>query len=189
MAKRKSTGKRQRFEIFKRDNFTCQYCGSTPPTVVLVVDHILPVSKGGGDEITNKITSCEACNQGKADRPLSDVPRAIESQLADQVERREQLEAYNTFLMQARERELQQVADLGHYWFNRLCDEQNKWIFGTARQSSIRTFLKRLPITELYDAIDIALARVTASFEYDDKAWRYFCGICWKRIREREPAP
>lgn len=69
---RKSTGKRLRFEVFKRDSFTCQYCGAQPPDVVLVVDHIHPVSAGGDNDPTNLITACEACNQGKADKPLGD---------------------------------------------------------------------------------------------------------------------
>lgn len=68
---RKSTSKRLRFEIFKRDNFTCQYCGAQPPDVVLVADHIEPVALGGSTMIDNLITACETCNQGKTDRPLN----------------------------------------------------------------------------------------------------------------------
>lgn len=45
--KRKNISKGKRFDIFKRDGFTCQYCGKQPPGVVLHVDHITPVSKGG----------------------------------------------------------------------------------------------------------------------------------------------
>jgi hypothetical protein len=52
--------------VFKRDGFTCQYCGKQPPEVVLVVDHILPVCEGGSDGAENLTTACEACNQGKA---------------------------------------------------------------------------------------------------------------------------
>lgn len=69
---RKSTGKRLRFEIFKRDGFTCQYCGAQPPDVVLVIDHIHPVAAGGSNEQVNLITACEPCNQGKSDKPLGD---------------------------------------------------------------------------------------------------------------------
>ena len=43
MSKRKSLSKKIRFEVFKRDKFTCQYCGKTAPNVVLEVDHIEPV--------------------------------------------------------------------------------------------------------------------------------------------------
>lgn len=70
--RRKSTGKRLRFEVFKRDGFTCQYCGAQPPDAVLVIDHIQPVSKGGDNDPLNLITSCETCNQGKADKTLGD---------------------------------------------------------------------------------------------------------------------
>jgi len=72
MAKRKSTGKRLRFEVFKRDHFTCQYCGAQPPDAVLVADHITPVASGGGNEMENLITACETCNQGKAHKPLTE---------------------------------------------------------------------------------------------------------------------
>lgn len=68
--RRQSTGKRLRFEVFKRDHFTCQYCGAQPPEIVLVPDHILPAAAGGETTIENLITSCEPCNQGKADKLL-----------------------------------------------------------------------------------------------------------------------
>lgn len=71
-ARRQSTGKRLRFAVFKRDYFTCQYCGAQPPDAVLVVDHITPVAGGGPSTIDNLLTSCEACNQGKADKPLGE---------------------------------------------------------------------------------------------------------------------
>ncbi len=56
MAKRKSLSKRVRFEVFKRDNFTCCYCDRQPPDVVLQIDHIEPHSKGGADQIANLLT-------------------------------------------------------------------------------------------------------------------------------------
>lgn len=58
---------RQRFDILKRDGFTCQYCGRKPPEVVLQVDHIFPVDKGGTNDPSNLITSCQPCNAGKSD--------------------------------------------------------------------------------------------------------------------------
>lgn len=58
MTDRQSISKKLRFEVFKRDKFTCQYCGKSAPEVVLHVDHIHPVSEGGETEIINLITSC-----------------------------------------------------------------------------------------------------------------------------------
>ena len=60
---------RLRFEIFKRDNFTCQYCGRNVKEdgVKLHCDHILPNKKGGLFVADNLITACEECNLGKRD--------------------------------------------------------------------------------------------------------------------------
>jgi len=54
-----------RFNVLKRDNFTCQYCGQHAPDVKLEVDHIVPIVEGGTNEESNLITSCYACNRGK----------------------------------------------------------------------------------------------------------------------------
>jgi len=57
-----------RFEILRRDNFTCQYCGRTPNNgAKLCIDHIVPFSRGGKTTIENLITSCFECNIGKSD--------------------------------------------------------------------------------------------------------------------------
>jgi len=40
-----------RFEVFKRDYFKCKYCGASAPEVLLQVDHIEAVSKGGTDDM------------------------------------------------------------------------------------------------------------------------------------------
>jgi hypothetical protein len=57
-----------RFEVFKRDGFTCQYCGKKPPEAVLEVDHVTPESKGGTNTIENFKTSCFECNRGKGSK-------------------------------------------------------------------------------------------------------------------------
>jgi hypothetical protein len=68
---RKYIGARLRFEIFKRDNFTCQYCGRKPLSCEIEVDHKTPVCKGGKDSASNLVTSCVDCNTGKGKIPLS----------------------------------------------------------------------------------------------------------------------
>lgn len=94
MSKRKTISKKTRFEVFKRDSFTCQYCGSKAPDVVLHVDHIHPVAKGGGNDILNLVTSCDVCNSGKSDRLLDDSTAVSKrmTQAATLQERREQIE-------------------------------------------------------------------------------------------------
>lgn len=94
MTTRKSITKKSRFEVFKRDSFKCQYCGASAPDVILHVDHIHPVSKGGDNDITNLITSCFDCNMGKKHRLLNDktVIAKQKAQLDEINEKRLQLE-------------------------------------------------------------------------------------------------
>lgn len=92
--KRKAIGKKTRFEVFKRDKFSCQYCGAKAPDATLVIDHINPVAKGGDNEILNLITSCDGCNSGKGARTLDDdsVLAKQRLQIERLAERREQIE-------------------------------------------------------------------------------------------------
>lgn len=52
--------------IFRRDNYTCQYCGTK--TSPLTVDHIIPKVLGGKESWTNLVTACVSCNNRKGDR-------------------------------------------------------------------------------------------------------------------------
>lgn len=58
-----------RFEVFKRDNFSCQYCGRNviEDNIKIHCDHVIPKSKGGIDIISNLVTACQECNLGKCD--------------------------------------------------------------------------------------------------------------------------
>lgn len=89
-----AVSRKLRFEVFKRDSFTCQYCGRTAPEVLLEADHIELVAKGGKDTILNLITACKDCNGGKSATPLSDqsVLAKQKRQLVELQERKEQLE-------------------------------------------------------------------------------------------------
>ena len=53
-----------RQNIFKRDNFECQYCGTEQN---LTLDHVVPSSKGGKSTWNNLITACKTCNAKKGD--------------------------------------------------------------------------------------------------------------------------
>ena len=54
-----------RYDVLKRDNFRCQLCGKSGKDILLEVDHILPISKGGKTEWSNLRTLCKECNRGK----------------------------------------------------------------------------------------------------------------------------
>lgn len=56
-----------RWQVLRRDEHRCAYCGSGPLESRLVIDHVMPVALGGATTFDNLVTSCTACNQGKAD--------------------------------------------------------------------------------------------------------------------------
>ena len=62
---RPSQLKVNRKRIFKRDRYTCQYCGSKRN---LTLDHVMPRSRGGNNSWTNMVTCCSRCNSKKGNR-------------------------------------------------------------------------------------------------------------------------
>ncbi len=184
-----AVGKRTRFEVFKRDQFQCQYCGRNPPAVVLEADHVVPVSEGGPDTMDNLVTACFDCNSGKSNIPLGSVPKPLVQVMAETAEKREQLAEYSRFLMEQRAEEDAQVERLSKYWLNKELPpkKHNQYVFtDDGRITTFRTFLRRLPEALILEAIDIAAGRINGIFGDDQKRWRYFCGVCWKKIRDAE---
>lgn len=157
MAKRKSIGKKIRFEVFKRDSFTCQYCGAKAPEVLLEVDHIDPVAAGGGNEILNLITACKACNAGKSKNKLSDdsVIEKRRKQLEDLQERREQLE----MLMMWN----QGLQDLATSQVGMVIEQVEKNIprfrIQEGFKSNIKTWVKKYPMELIFESIDESSTR------------------------------
>lgn len=62
---RRKLSDKKRFMVMERDGFKCRYCGATADEARLEVDHVVPVSKGGGDDMDNLVTACRECNSGK----------------------------------------------------------------------------------------------------------------------------
>lgn len=60
-----------RKEVFRRDNYTCQYCGKH--TTTLTLDHVLPKHLGGTHAWTNVVAACPSCNHHKGGRCLNEV--------------------------------------------------------------------------------------------------------------------
>lgn len=67
-SRRTNMSKSIRHEVFKRDNYKCVECGVNKDETSLHIDHILPVSQGGSDELDNLQTLCQDCNLAKSNR-------------------------------------------------------------------------------------------------------------------------
>jgi 5-methylcytosine-specific restriction endonuclease McrA len=57
-----------RVNIYRRDGYTCQYCGSTFDSEDLTFDHVVPAARGGGKSWENIATACVPCNRRKGAR-------------------------------------------------------------------------------------------------------------------------
>jgi hypothetical protein len=64
-----------RIRAMKRDRFMCTYCGASGNDAELEIDHIIPVSKGGSNHISNLTTACKACNMKKSNKSEEDFKR------------------------------------------------------------------------------------------------------------------
>jgi hypothetical protein len=165
-AKRKSLTKKVRFEVFKRDNFTCQYCGAKAPDVVLEIDHIDPHAKGGSCDVINLLTSCFECNRGKSDRKLSDMS-VVEKQRVQIEElnlRRQQLEMileWKTGLNSINDESIIKVKsyieELVGYKF-KLTDSGEK---------KLKSSIKKFGVSEIIDCVDIAFDKYFFSGDDD----------------------
>ncbi|NET45223.1 HNH endonuclease [Okeania sp. SIO2B3] len=51
--------------VFERDRYHCKSCGQTTRETQLTIDHIIPLSSGGSNDISNLQTLCNKCNQKK----------------------------------------------------------------------------------------------------------------------------
>ncbi len=65
-------------EVFRRDNYTCQYCGQYTP--VPTVDHVIPRRLGGSHSWENLVTACAACNHQKGGRTLKSANMILRRQ-------------------------------------------------------------------------------------------------------------
>ena len=59
-----------RFNVFLRDRFSCQYCGSELSASELTFDHVVPRSRGGRTNWTNVVAACSPCNLRKGNKLL-----------------------------------------------------------------------------------------------------------------------
>lgn len=177
--KREPISKRIRFEVFKRDSFRCNYCGNNPPTVTLEVDHIHPVSKGGDNTIENLITSCFDCNRGKSNIELSTIPKSISITAEEIQEREDQLKEYKRILDAKKRRVKKDIETIDD-----LYNKYNEGYILTDRfkNNSLKLFIEKLGVNAVEDAMHIACSRV---FD-ENKVIKYFCAVCWNKIREGE---
>ena len=156
---------RTRFDIFKRDSFTCQYCGQKSPDVVLEVDHIVPVCEDGTDDPINLQTACWECNSGKSGVPLSHVMTGEDphDRAIFLLEKERQLREYNHVLAEESARRTAVAESILNWW----CEEAGVTNIRRDHFTWLKTELKRTCEETIRNAMEIAISRRMT------KDWRY----------------
>lgn len=175
-----AVSKRLRFEVLRRDNHTCRYCGGAAPDIPLRVDHVIPVALGGADDPSNLVTACDPCNTGKSSVP-ADAP-LVEDVAGDAIRWSRAMQ--QVALIRARDIEARRalVEWFEHIW--------SGWHYGRDQKpipapdgfdAVLKFFDAGLAEIEIEELITIAMR---ANHVPPAGTWRYFCGCCWRRIRE-----
>lgn len=174
-----TVSRRLRFEILRRDGHTCRYCGAKAPDVTLTVDHVIPVTLGGGDEPNNLVTACQPCNAGKssipADAALVEEVDATALLFAKALERAAAIRRQDVALFE--------IATEYFYdeWVSAFGDDgdmPDDWVNTVERFVSLgftgAEFGRFIGVT----------ARKFPRGGWG--AWKYFCGCCWNELSQRQ---
>lgn len=159
--------KRTRFEVLRRDNFTCRYCRSTEAE--LTIDHVTPIALGGTDDPDNLVAACRDCNAGKAssgpDEELVDDVAADALRWAAAIKKASEESAAKA---KAREGELADFYDAYKHWL------PIDWF------PVVSGWLDAgLSLSDAHDCIDIALAK---PYLHERGTFPYACGVAKNKI-------
>lgn len=163
-----SVSKRVRFEVLRRDGYTCRYCRSTENP--LTVDHVTPVALGGTDTPDNLVAACRDCNAGKSSA-------APDSSLVEEV--REDALRHAEMIKQAYAVLVERMGERDDY-----CNEFAQVFRDLAPAdwdiSVGRWFEMGVPVELVVDAAKRAMAK-QSPFTRTER-FKYMCGIVWNQV-------
>lgn len=177
--------KRVRFEVLRRDNHTCQYCGEKAPNVILHIDHVMPKVLGGDDTPGNLVTACRDCNAGKTsimpDSPLvqglSEKAAAYALGMQDKMTRfRQDLESLEDYV--------EEFDSIWNNWYSG-GDPDNKLPKPADYKMSLFGWLiKGVPTSAFELAIPVAMKKESLRGECGE--FQYMAGIIQNMLNSRE---
>jgi hypothetical protein len=180
-----------RFEVFKRDKFTCQYCGRKTPEVILELEHVIPLIKGGSDDLDNLTTSCFECNRGKGVSLLDTIlkERDIHDETRLLAEREFQLAEYNYLKKKIRDRENKETEELRNYFIEKFRDYERGHAIDEFPNTLVRQNLKIMSFIDIFELIDIAVditSRDSKGDYHTVAAAKYLTAILRNKLREKK---
>jgi hypothetical protein len=189
-----AVSKRLRFEILRRDNHQCRYCGRCAPDVKLTVDHVVPETLGGSDDPANLVAACSECNGGKSSVP-ADAPTVADVG-ADAIRWASAMEQAAALDRQRRSSDVRFVADFIDQISVIIKADPDELQYCMPDMTSAAVGGAagfRKTITKFRDCglnlgdLDYAIRKAAANRAIDDQNnWKYFCGICWRMVQDRQ---
>ena len=174
-----TVSKRTRFEVLRRDDYTCRYCRSNENPIT--IDHVLPVTLGGTDTPDNLVAACRDCNSGKSSgAPDASMVAGVEE---DALRWSRAMEAAANLAHADRETRRMRGEWFRYEWDSwkkgpepgRICDLPPDWEDAISRQ-----FDAGLDIEDIEYAVNITMAKTWVTEEF-----RYFMGVCRMLVTNR----
>jgi hypothetical protein len=182
------TSNHVRYEVLRRDNYTCRYCGASAPDTKLEVDHVVPRALGGTDDPTNLVAACIDCNAGKASTPPAAATVADVHQTGWRWQQARRLAVEEWRLEHANQQAAAEAVELfDRTWTAWRSDDGSPVYRPDDWPYTIRHWLHY----ELTGEDIASFVRRAMTVEYSDKypytedwRWRYLCGSVWRVVRE-----
>lgn len=188
-----AVSKRLRYEVLRRDNHTCRYCGAQAPDVKLTVDHVVPIALGGKDEAGNLVTACAPCNSGKtSSTPDASLIADVDADALRWASARTQ--AISRWRLQQRElgAALHSFGTAWDGWSYGPDDARRPIPRDAGWEDSVERWLEEgLDVGDLSDLIPKAMhnkpGRSGGVIAPEDR-WRYYCGVVWRTLDQIQEA-
>lgn len=185
--RRKPISRSLRFQVLRRDNHTCRYCGATAPDAKITVDHVVPVALGGTDTADNLVAACSDCNAGKAATPADAAVVADVAQ--DALRWKAAREAAASMLAAdhaAKDAIVREVIEEWERYWKGMGFEGHAPIANDAERSIAMWYERGLPLATLKRFVDVTMSKFIGSRMSQYKIWRYYAGCCWSALNEIE---
>ena len=173
--------KRTRYEVLKRDNHACRYCGQMAPDVILTIDHVNPKALGGSDSPDNLVAACKDCNAGKTS--IHPGAELVADVAQDAVRWAAAMKGATEIRATQRAARDEYVGVVDEKWltYTYVCNGEHLERAPDWRHSVQRFYEVGLPLEEMVESVEIAATNQMVS---GDQKWRYTCGVAWKKLSE-----
>jgi hypothetical protein len=178
-----TVSKSLRFQVLRRDNHTCRYCGRSAPEVRITVDHVVPEALGGPDTAENLMAACSDCNAGKSATP-PDAARVADVR-DDALKWSAAVRAVAQEMVADVARLDRSRAEFEVEWYRWNTRSGPAPLPGNWRETVDNFVAVGLPMPVLLECINITMGRSKVG---PDAKFRYMCGVAWKRVSELQQA-